>query len=81
MIISKNINPKKDLYYLWAIIIDELNNSENFSNDFFKIYKKIKDLENIKINLYILALDWLFLLNIIEYNNSVIKLKCLSNNL
>ncbi len=75
MIIGKDINPKKHIYYLSALIIEELNNTETSTVDYFNIYHKIKAKEDISINLYSLSLDWLFLLGAIKQNKNKLE-KC-----
>ena len=75
MIIGKDINPQKQIYYLSALIIEELNNAENSTVDYFNIYYKIKTKEDISINLYSLSLDWLFLLGAIKQKNNKLE-KC-----
>lgn len=75
MIIGKDINPQKQIYYLSALIIKELNNTKASAVDSFNIYHKIKRKEDISINLYLLSLDWLFLLGAIKQNKNKIE-KC-----
>lgn len=75
MIIGKDINPKKQIYYLSALILDELRNIEGDTFDFFDIYYKMKLKEGVSINLYSLSLDWLFLLGAIKKNNNRLE-KC-----
>lgn len=75
MIIGKDINPQKQIYYLSALIIEELNNTETSTVDYFNIYHKIKTKEDISINLYSLSLDWLFLLGAIKQNKNKLE-KC-----
>lgn len=74
MIIGKDINPKRNIYYLSALIINEIKDSQKDDFDFFDIYNKIKSKEGISINLYLLSLDWLFFLGAIKKdNNRLIK--------
>ena len=75
MLIGKDTNPQKQIYYLSALIIEELNDSETVAVDFFDIYHKIKAKEDISINLYSLSLDWLFLLGAIKQNKNKLE-KC-----
>jgi hypothetical protein len=75
MIIGKDINPQKQIYYLSALIIKELQVSETETLDYFAVYHKLKAQEEISINLYSLSLDWLFLLGAIKQNKDRIE-KC-----
>jgi len=74
MIIGRDINPKKQIYYLSALILNEIKTTEEDDFDFFDIYHRIRSKEGISINLYSLSLDWLFLLGAIKKDkNRLIK--------
>lgn len=75
MILGKDINPKKQIYYISALILSELKNSKSTEFDFFEIFSSLKLKENdITINLYSLSLDWLYLLGAIKKDkNRLIK--------
>ena len=75
MILGKDTNPKKQIYYISALVLNELKETNNPEFDFFDIFKslKLKD-RDITINLYSLALDWLYLLGAIKNDkNRLIK--------
>ena len=76
MIISKDINPERDFYYLGAKIIEILSKSEKKKYDFFLAFEELKSNENISINLFTLTLDWLFLLGAIEKSEKGFITKC-----
>jgi len=65
MIIDKNINPERDLYYLGGILIDVLLNNENKEVDYMDLYILMNSKKEITINLYSLTLDWLFILGLV----------------
>ena len=66
MIVNKDINPERDFYYLGAKTIEVLSSNEDNKMDFFKVYSELDKSENISINLFILTLDWLYLVGAIE---------------
>ncbi len=75
MIIDKNINPERDLYYLGGILIDILSKKRN-EIDYLELYKLFNKKQDITINLYSLTLDWLFVLGLVtKGDNGKIK-KC-----
>ncbi|MDD2656246.1 MAG: hypothetical protein PHQ18_01605 [Patescibacteria group bacterium] len=75
MIIDKNINPERDLYYLGGILIEVLQNKENKKIDYMDLYTLINNKKEITINLYSLTLDWLFILGlIVKGKNGKIKI-------
>jgi hypothetical protein len=65
MIIDKNTNPERDLYYLGGILIDVLQNKENKEVDYMDLYTLINNKTEITLNLYSLTLDWLFILGLV----------------
>lgn len=66
MIISSDIHPQKKVYYIGALIIQELKQLGTTEFDFFNLYTTLKEKENISMNLFSLSLDWLFLLGAID---------------
>ncbi len=65
MIIDKNINPERDLYYLGGILIDVLENNKIKEVDYMDLYSLFKVKKDVTINLYSLTLDWLFILGLV----------------
>lgn len=75
MIIDKNINPERDLYYLGGILIDILENKDNKDVDYIDLYTLINEKKEITINLFSLTLDWLFVLGLVaKGKNGKIKI-------
>ncbi|MDP1814179.1 MAG: hypothetical protein Q8K92_06985 [Leadbetterella sp.] len=76
MIISSDIKPDRDLYFLGSKVIEVLLASEEIEVDYFDLFKKMNSELEITINLYTLVLDWLFIIGVIENaQNGLIK-KC-----
>lgn len=75
MIIGKDINPKKQIYYISALIIEELKIASVPTFDFFQMYYNIKKKEDISINLFSLSLDWLYMLGAIKQSGNKLE-KC-----
>lgn len=76
MIISKDINPERDLYFLGAQILELLIEINKDEYDFLSIYKKIKLSNNISINLFSLSLTWLFTIGAINHSDKGNIIKC-----
>ena len=66
MIISKDINPEDDIYFLGSQLIELLDSYSEEKVDFFDAFQKMNIENNISINLFSLVLDWLFLLGIVK---------------
>ncbi|WP_321826186.1 ABC-three component system middle component 6 [Maribacter dokdonensis] len=76
MIVDKNTNPERDLYYLGGILIDVIESKKSSEIDYMDLYKLFNQKQEITINLYSLALDWLFILGLVtKGENGKIK-KC-----
>lgn len=75
MILSKDNNPQRDIYYLGAKLIEILMSFEKDKVDYFEAYKIMKDEFGTSINLYTLILDWLYLLGAIKSEKRYI-VKC-----
>ena len=66
MIINKDTNPEKDIYYLGAKVIDVISHHKNKELNFFDIFEEIVKTEKISVHLFSLTLDWLFLIGVID---------------
>lgn len=66
MIISDDIKPDRDLYFLGGKVIEILIASEETEIDYFELLEKLNSKLEISITLYTLVLDWLFILGVID---------------
>ena len=66
MIVDKNINPERDLYYLGGILIDVLASKSKVDIDYIDLYQSLNQKQEISINLYSLTLNWLFILGVVS---------------
>ncbi len=76
MIISKDINPERDFYYLGAKTIEILSSTEDDKMDFFSVFDALKSAEDISLNLFTLTLDWLFIIGVINKSQKGYIVKC-----
>jgi hypothetical protein len=74
MIINKNISPQRDVYYLGALLINVLTDHTS-EISFFEAFIQINQREKVSMNLFTLAVDWLFLLGAISSKDGRI-VKC-----
>lgn len=75
MIVSKNTVPDKDLYYVGALVLDTLDNSDEDQMDFFPMYELLKSQHGLSIGTFNQALDWLFIIGAIDSSKGRI-VKC-----
>lgn len=76
MIISKDINPERDFYYLGGKTIEILFSTEDEKMDFFSVFDALKSSEDISLNLFTLTLDWLFIIGAINKSQEGYIIKC-----
>lgn len=76
MIINKNTNPERDLYFLGGKVIEVLNALTQKEVDYFELFISVNKLNQISLNLYSLVLDWLFILGVIKKGNKGQIEKC-----
>jgi hypothetical protein len=74
MINDKDTNPQRDLYYLGGVVIDILNKA-NKDDSFLDIFEKVRERESISMNLFSLTIDWLYLLDVVNFKNGRLE-KC-----
>lgn len=75
MIIDKDINPKREIYHLGALVLEILTDKPDVEMDFFDIYQNLNEMIKVSVNLYMLTLDWLFILGLINKKRETI-IKC-----
>ncbi|VVH61356.1 hypothetical protein BSPWISOX_1549 [uncultured Gammaproteobacteria bacterium] len=75
MIIDKDTNPTRDVYYLGSELLAVLEQQSAKKVDFFVAFDLLKKQTNISMSLYILTIDWLFLLGSVRSYDGAIE-KC-----
>lgn len=75
MIINKDIRPERKIYYIGALVIDILKENEDDSVDHLSVFERLHEKESITAEVFLLALDWLFLLGAVRLEQGILK-KC-----
>ncbi|WP_420843397.1 ABC-three component system middle component 6 [Leptospira alstonii] len=68
MLVSNDMNPSNSIYLVAAKILQILNDESEVKVDLLDLYSRLVKLHKTSMQLYILALDWLFLLGKIKKN-------------
>ena len=76
MIVNKNTNPERDLYYLGGKVIEVFNSFTKNEIDYFDLFLSVNKSTEVSLNLYSLVLDWLFILGVIKKGNEGLIIKC-----
>ena len=76
-ILDRDAKPTNSIYYIGGIMIDYLAKYHaETSIDFFDFHNRLCKLHIISIHQYIFALDWLYLLELIETDSKGNIKKC-----
>lgn len=78
MLFSKNVNPKKSIYYYGAMILKELQ--EGGELELMDLYLVIKQKYQISLMSFCLTMDWLYLIDSAKINNTGKVVLCLLNS-
>lgn len=77
MLVSRDYNPCNHIYYLGGIIIKKLKKyNKGSSIDFFELHRAVCKIRIISVQQYIFALDWLYMLKLVEIDSQGNIKKC-----
>ncbi len=68
MLLPDNIHPEHTVYYNGAFILEVLQNNRVIS--ILDLYLNTKNKHDLSMPVFILCLDWLFLLNLIAFDEN-----------
>ncbi|WP_421345424.1 ABC-three component system middle component 6 [Aeromonas veronii] len=68
MLLPEYTSPEDSLYYNGAIILNCLREYKKVS--FTDLYLKSNETKKISISIYLLSLDWLYLLNLVDFDSN-----------
>lgn len=66
MLLPDNILPELSIYYIGALVLDELKRQNG--QQLYHLYQNIKSRNDISFPSFILSLDWLYLIDVAETN-------------
>ncbi|KAA3604568.1 MAG: hypothetical protein DWQ06_03745 [Calditrichaeota bacterium] len=72
MLLPDNIHPENSIYYNGALVLQLLQNEDNV--ELLELYERIVQIRNISFPLFVLCLDWLYLINAAEVKNNKVEL-------
>lgn len=72
MLLPDNIHPENSIYYNGAIVLNVLQESTDL--ELVSIYQKVKRTKNLSFPVFLLCLDWLYIINVAEVKNGRIEL-------
>lgn len=66
MLLPDNIHPEQSIYYNGAFVLQAL--SDGRSTDLLDLYARTQGLRQMTMPVFVLCLDWLYLLNLVSLN-------------
>lgn len=74
MLLPDNIHPELSIYYNGSIILAELE--KQTEQKFFELYHNVKKSNNMSFSVFVLSLDWLYLIQLAQINEKGVVRKC-----
>ena len=72
MLLPDNVHPENSIYYNGAIVLQALQDKNEL--DLLTLYSKVKSIRDMSYPVFILCLDWLYLINVAELRNGKVEL-------
>ena len=72
MLLPDNIHPELTIYYNGSIVLDTLQNNDNI--EMLELYSKVKNIRNMSFSIFVLSLDWLYLIDVAILQKEKVKL-------
>jgi len=77
MIVPIDIKPEYSLYFIGGQLLETIKNHNKISFDLIELYHAfMKRIDDCSFNQYLLALDWLYLIDVVEIDNKGQLKKC-----
>lgn len=75
MVVTKSIAPEKNLYFLGAKVLEQMQNANESTFEIAELYQKLFREIEIGFAIFLYALDWLFMIGLIkeDLNGQVVK--------
>lgn len=68
MLLPDNIHPEQSIYYNGAFVLQAIQSQP--SQDWLDIYHNVKQCKEMSLPVFILCLDWLFLIDLITMHDN-----------
>jgi hypothetical protein len=72
MLLPDNIHPEHSIYYNGAFVLKILQKKKKI--ELLELFKEVKEISKMSFPIFILCLDWLYLINIAEQEDGKITL-------
>ena len=75
MLLPDNIHPELSIYYNGSVIVTELNKIP--SQKILELYYNVKKSNDMSFSVFVLSLDWLYLIKLAQIDEKGVVRKCL----
>lgn len=72
MLLPDNIHPENSIYFNGALVLNVLQESKDL--ELVSVYQKVKKIKNLSFPVFLLCLDWLYIINVAEVKNGRVEL-------
>lgn len=72
MLLPDNVHPENSIYYNGSIVLQILQKEDKI--EMLELYHKVNQVKNISFPVFILCLDWLYLINAAELKKEKVEL-------
>lgn len=67
MLLPDNVHPEQTIYFNGALVLHAIRRYGSI--DFLELYARMREMRGISMPVFVLCLDWLFLLNVVTIND------------
>jgi len=72
MLLPDNVHPENSIYYNGSIVLQVLQNNDKL--EMLELYHKVNQVQNMSFPVFILSLDWLYLIDAAELKKEKVEL-------
>lgn len=76
MVINKDIKPENNLYFTGGLILEQLTYWDDENVDLLELYQKTNGMSEMSMKIFILSIDWLFILGLVKASSKGKIKKC-----
>jgi len=72
MLLPDNVHPENSIYFNASLVLETLQEFDKI--DMLDLYQNVTKYRKMSFPVYILCLDWLYIINVAELNQGKVKL-------
>ncbi len=72
MLLPDNIHPENSIYYNGSVVLQVLQKNDKL--EMLELYNRVKEVRYMSFPVFVLCLDWLYLINVAELKSEKVEL-------